>query len=146
VRQRARHVAHAEPLDELAPAPHAVPARAVHPGRQQHVLLAGELGHEVEELEDEADRAGAQRRQRAVVRPVDPRAVDLDRAAVEPVQPGEHVEQRGLAAARAADHRDQLPTGDVEVGAGEHEARRATASEALPDASSAYHRHGTSLA
>ena len=44
-------------------------------------------------------------------------AVDGDLAAADLLQPGEHAQQRRLAAARRADQHDELAVGDVEADA-----------------------------
>ncbi len=58
-------------------------------------------------LEDDAD---------LVTRAVHRTAVDADLAVGWPYQPGEDAQQRGLAAARGAEHRDELVAADVETG------------------------------
>ena len=51
---------------------------------------------------------------------VDARAVDADLALGDRLQPGDHVEQRRLAAARRADQHEEAALLDVEVDALEH--------------------------
>src|ERR671936_3034783 len=86
------------------------------PGRQQHVLGAGQLGQEMEGLEDEADLAPANRRQAAFVEPVDANAVELDLTGVGTVEPAEEVQQRRLPGPRPSDNGDELPAHYFEVG------------------------------
>ena len=68
-------VAQAEPVDQRAAARGRLGRGAAHAPGQQHVGLAGELGQQVEELEDEPDVAPAQRRELALGR-----ARDVDAA------------------------------------------------------------------
>jgi len=93
---------------------------ALHTGvdqRRRDVLERALAGHEVEALEDEADRAVAQQREPVVVERVgvDPGEEVLPaRLAVEQA---EDVQQRRLARARGADDRDVLAELDAEVDA-----------------------------
>jgi hypothetical protein len=75
---------------------------------------------EVERLEDEPDALVAQPRQRLVVQLLGRLAVDDHLALVGPVEAADDVEQRRLARARLADHRDQFAGGDVEGDATQH--------------------------
>ena len=47
--------------------------------------------------------------------PGDVGAVDLDRAGGGLLEPGDHAQGGGLPAARRAEHREELPLGDVEI-------------------------------
>ena len=80
--------------------PFAVRLAAADAQRQHDVLLGVEDRQQVVALEDEADAAPAQQRQRVVGERVEPRAVDLDPAARRAVEAGEDVHQRRLAGAR----------------------------------------------
>src|SRR5262249_22373552 len=103
------------------------------------VAEGGEVGEQVEELEDHADvgtdpgqlalapapaAAGA-----VVVADLD--AINADRALVVGLQQVDAAEQRGLAAARGADHHHHLAPGHVEVDAVEDAVRP----ERLPEPS-----------
>ena len=57
------------------------------------------------------------------------------------VEPAEHVQQRRLAAARAAEHGHHLAGLDVQVGAVEHPPRDAALPEGLDEPAGAHHRH-----
>ena len=83
--------------------------------RQHDVLLGGEHREQVEELEDEAELVAAQLGQVAVVEAGELGAVDLDRAAGRPVEPGEDVHQRGLAGARRAHDRAEAAALEVDA-------------------------------
>ena len=73
------------------------------------VLERGELGQQVVELEDEADRRGCGTRP---ARPASSRVTSTPSKRIVPggrqVERAEHVQQRRLADARRADHRDHL--------------------------------------
>jgi hypothetical protein len=146
VGQRPGDLAQAELVDQVLPAPHAGAPRAVDPGGEEDVLLAGELRDEVEELKDEADRSRPQRGELAVARAVDALAGQLDRAAVGAVQPGDEVQERRLAGPGAPDDRHELARVDVEVRPVEHASRRPGLPEGLREAPCAHHRHRTALA
>src|SRR5215204_97685 len=79
--------------------------------RQGDVLLGGQDGHQVEELEDEAQLVAPQLGQAAVVQPGDLLAVDPHLAAGRMVEPGEHMHQRRLPGAGWTDDRRQLAPG-----------------------------------
>ena len=83
--------------------------------RQLDVVDHREIAQQVELLKDEADLAVAQPGQRAVAMAVDPRAVELDLARARLVEQADEIEQRALAAARRAHHRNKLALGDVEI-------------------------------
>ena len=127
LREPAGHLAEAEPLDQLAAAALGRGAAAVQARREQDVLLAGQLGDQVEELEDEADVRAAEAREAALALAVHANARDLDLAGVRAVEAAEQVQQRGLAGARAPEHRHELPGLDLDVDPVEHAPGRATA-------------------
>ena len=122
-------VAQSEPVDQRAAARERLRLGAADPRREQHVRLAAQLGQQVEELEDEADMPPPQRRQPPLAGAGDALAADLDGPRLGAVEPAEHVQQRRLAGAGAPEHRDDLAGLDVEVGAIEDPARRASRSE-----------------
>ena len=64
MRKRVGDVAQPEPVDQGATPRGRVRRGAAHPPREQHVGLAGELGQQVEELEDEPDPLPPQPAQR----------------------------------------------------------------------------------
>ena len=82
---------------------------------QHDVLDTGEHGQELEELEDDADVAPAPLGHGTFAQVVDGRAVDEDLAARGPVDAGDHVDERGFAAAGFADHGDELAGADAQV-------------------------------
>ena len=129
--ERGRDGPQPEPVDQLAAAPLGVRVRAAHARGEQHVRLPGELGQQVEELEDEADPAAPQCAQRALGGSRHALPADLDRPAVRAIEPAEQVQQRRLARARAPEHRDDLARGDLEIRAVEHAPRRPALAEAL---------------
>src|SRR6185437_7681021 len=67
------------------------------------VLIGREHGDQAESLEDEADVARAEIRERVVAEPFQIRAADLDAAGARRVDAADEVEQRGLAAAGGPD-------------------------------------------
>ncbi len=91
------------------PGPGLPPGRPGQLGGQQHVVLDGEVVEQVEELEDDADVPGPEPGQRALAELVDPPPGQADLAGARPVQPGDQVEQGGLAAAGRAHDRHHLP-------------------------------------
>ena len=99
------------------------------PGQQRgqlDVLRGGQLVHQVEGLEDEADRVAAKPRQRLLAQLVDPAPGEPDLAARRPFQAAEQVQQRRLAAAARPHHGERLARGDLQLDAVEraHDARR----------------------
>ena len=80
-----------------------------------HVLQRGHGGEEVELLEDEADVPKAKIHQLLFVHLLQVLPRDHDAAAGGLFQPRHHVQQRGLAAARAADDADELPRVNIQV-------------------------------
>ena len=129
MRERARDVLEPEPPDQRPPAPGGLRVGAPHAAGEQHVALAGELGEQVEELEHEADVPPADRGEPPLARARHALARDVDDARLRPVEPAEHVQQRRLARARAAEHGDDLARLDREGGAVEHAARGAALAE-----------------
>jgi hypothetical protein len=95
----------------------------------------------VEELEHEADVAAPQRRQPPLARARHALAADLDRSRLRPVESAEHVQQRRLAGARAAEDRDDLTRLDREVGAVEHAPRGPTLPEGADQPARCDDRH-----
>ena len=85
--------------------------------RQEDVLERGQVGEQLERLEDEADAAAAQERQLVLGERLDRRAVDPHLALARPVEPGGEAEQRRLAASRRPEHGDELAARDREVDA-----------------------------
>ena len=69
----------------------------------------------MERLEDEAELAAAQRGERVLAHACYLLAVDENPAGGRRVEPGDEAEQSGLAAARGADDRDELPVGNRQV-------------------------------
>ncbi len=130
-----------EPVDELAGAPLGVGVRATHPRREQHVRFPGQLGQQVEELEDEADSAPPQRAQRAFGSAGHALAAELDQAGLRAVEAAEQVQQRRLARTRAAEHRDDLAGGDLEIRAVQDAPRRPARTEGLHQPVRADGRH-----
>ena len=83
--------------------------------RQLHVVKHAERGDEVEALEDEAERAVAEGSELLVLHAAGLLPVNLDAARRGRVEQAQHVEQRGLAAARRAHDADKLSFADVQV-------------------------------
>jgi hypothetical protein len=110
---------------------------------EEDVLLAGQLGDEVEELEDEADRPRAQRGEPPVARGVDAFAVELDGAVVGAVEPRDQVQEGRLAGARAPDDGDELAALHVELGPVEHATAGPAAAEALHNRTCADRGHAS---
>ena len=109
----------------------AVPRQA---RREQHVLGAGQLGQQVEELEHEPDQPPAHVDQLLLAAAVDAHAVQLDLAGIGPVEPAQHVQQRRLPRPRAADHRNQLAAADGHVEVAQQRPGAAPAADRLGDA------------
>src|SRR5699024_6885117 len=97
----------------LQPCP--VRARAGEIERQKDVLLGGQHRQQVEGLEVEADLLPPQLGERIVAEGGDLGAVQQDRTGVDHVEPGEDVQQRGLAGAGGTHDRREGAAGDVEV-------------------------------
>src|SRR6266508_68631 len=105
-----------DPLQHL----HRPPARlagwgAAKQQRQLHVLGGGEDRDQVERLEDEAHRLGPVGRAGGVRHPEQVLAVEQHPAAVDVVQAGQAVQQRGLTGARGAHDGDHLAAADPKV-------------------------------
>jgi hypothetical protein len=89
--------------------------------------LQGE-GHVVVDRHVRVERVGLEHHGDAALdgrHVVDDHAVDLQRAAGDLLQPRDHPQKRGLAAARGADEDDQLALFDVEVDVAQHGDRAA---------------------
>jgi hypothetical protein len=67
------------------------------PERQGDVLLQGEVGQDVEGLEDETQLVPPPAGQRRFVEPAKVFAIEHDIALIGPVEAGDEVEQRGFA-------------------------------------------------
>jgi hypothetical protein len=76
----------------------------VQPERQRDVLCHGQLGQQVEVLEDEADAAPPQHRLPAVGEPGQVGAAQADRAGGGSLEPGRALQQRRLAGPGDAEH------------------------------------------
>src|SRR5687768_4805803 len=83
--------------------------------RRHDVLQSGHRGDEVERLEDEAELAAAQARERVLGHARDVLAVDEDAPRGRRVEPRDEAEQRRLAAPRGADDRDELAVWNRQV-------------------------------
>ena len=118
------------------------PARAGQPRGQQDVLLAGQLGDEVEGLEDEADVVAAHAGELALGAAVDALAGDLDGAGLGAVERAEEVQERRLARARAPDDGHELARAHLDGGAVEHAAGGAAAAVRLHEAPRRDDDHG----
>ena len=106
------------PPAPAGPPPAAGPLRGETPGQQRgqlDVLRGGELVHQVEGLEHEADRLAPQPGQPPLAHRVDALPGQREFAAGGPVQPAQQVQQRGLPAAARSHHRNRLARGDVQV-------------------------------
>jgi len=79
------------------------------------VLGDGELGDQVERLEDEADLLPADARELIVVEALDGAPVELVSPCGRAVEAAEDVHERRLAGAGRTHDRDVLPTRDLEV-------------------------------
>jgi hypothetical protein len=91
--------------------------REIH--RQHHVLGDRQRRQQLEELEHDAHAAPAPRRELVVVQLVDAATGHGDAAGGGVVEPGDQVQERRLAAARAADDGHELARAHVEVDPGE---------------------------
>jgi hypothetical protein len=116
-------VAEPDPLQHLQRAPAGRSGRR--PAQQQRqldVLGRGEHRDQVEGLEDEAHRPGPVGGALGVGHGEQVLALDQDPAAVDVVQPGQAIQQGGLARPGWTHHRDQLPPvhGQVEPDQGLH--------------------------
>jgi hypothetical protein len=97
------------------PGPGLPPGQPGQLGGQQHIVGHGQVVQQVEELEDHADPLPPEPGQPGLAEPVDPLSGHGDRPAGRPVQPGDEVEQGGLAAPGRSHHRDRLAWSDVQA-------------------------------
>ena len=95
---------HADQLQQLAPRARRSARAALAPVDEAvaDVLRHGQVGEQRVGLEDDAEVALRRRQMRHVA------AGDLDAAGVLRLEPGDHAQQRGLAAARGAEEADEL--------------------------------------
>src|SRR5919108_1207198 len=91
-------------------------------------------------LEDEPDLAAADRRQPPLVETIEAETVELDVARIRTIEAGEEGEQRRLSRARLADHGDELPARDLELGPVEHADLRFPFAERLGETTDADER------
>jgi hypothetical protein len=96
------------------PAPLAAGQAAVEQ-REFDIVDHAQVGDQVEALEHEAERAVAQLRHFLVAVRGDGRAADLHAALARPVEQADEIQQRALAAAAGAHHRDEFAAVDGEV-------------------------------
>ena len=82
--------------------------------RQGNVLSHVHCRQQIEELKNEADPAAAELRQRRVIRGMQRDTVDENFAACRPIEPGEEMNERALAATARAPDRHELITRDLE--------------------------------
>ena len=71
--------------------------------------------NQMERLEHDADLAAAKARQRVLVERIEILAGDGDRAAIGPLQPRHHHQQRGLARTRRSDQANRLAAAYIQV-------------------------------
>ena len=95
-------------------------AARVSPAANRTLSAAVEVGHEVEELEDEADLRAAQGGALGRGKRPERAADELDLARARPLHATERQEQRGLAGAGRAAETDELARAHGEVDAPEH--------------------------
>lgn len=113
-----------EALEHLAgPAARAPRSGTGDPKRQLDVLPQAQLGHEVAELEDKAHLAQPQRRPPPLRQQVQPLAAEVDLPRVGDEEPGQEVQQGGLAGPGRAHDRDHLTWVDAEVDTAQHRCR-----------------------
>ena len=86
-------------------------------GRQGHVLLGGQRGEQVEELEDEPDVVAAELGELLVVESLVVEAANRDRARGGRLERADDMEQRALAGSGRAHDRDHLALFDRQVDA-----------------------------
>ena len=105
---------HALEVEPFEPAPRLteglVTVHATEQQRQGDVLLGGQLGHELAELEDEAEAITPQPGALPLPHGVEALAVEVDLAGVGDEDARQAVEQRRLARAARAHHGDDLAT------------------------------------
>src|SRR5207245_9402099 len=80
----------------------------------EDVLECGKVWQQVEELEDEANVVAAEPGQPRLTELAEVRAAHGDPTRRRPVEPGDHVEQGGLAAARRSHDRGELTLLDAD--------------------------------
>src|SRR6476469_3777247 len=102
--------------------------------RQHDVLQRAQRRQQLEGLEDEAERASAQLRAAILVQSKDVGTIELDHARGWRIQAREDGEQRGLARARSAEHRERLAARDREVDLAENDELSVSALHGLADA------------
>jgi hypothetical protein len=88
------------------------------PGQQRgqlHVLQGRQLVHQVERLEDEADRPATQPGQRLLAEPVDPPAREPHLTGRRAFQAAEQVQQRRLPASARSHHRNGLASDHLQL-------------------------------
>ena len=109
-------VGEADPLEELRGAlPRLLRRTAGEECRKLDVLPSGELVHQVERLEDEADLVAPQLGQGAFGEPVDAPAAQVQLAGRRPVEPAQQVEKGRLPTAARPPHRHSLAASDLQV-------------------------------
>lgn len=117
VRRLARLVRDVEALQQrhglVTPVLRPVNAGKVH--RHHDVFQDGQRGHELEELEHDANVAGTPTCELALAGGRDTHAVHGHHAGGRPVNAGNHVQKRGLAAAGGTHEGDEIPSGDLKV-------------------------------
>ncbi len=84
-------------------------------GGQFDVVGDGEVGDQVEELEDDADAAAPENRPAGLAVLVDPLTAQPQLPAVGPLEAADQVQQRGLAGSRRPGDRDELARVDGQV-------------------------------
>ena len=82
---------------------------------QFDVLLGGQLVHQVERLEDEANLVTADLCERPLGEPVDTAAIEPDLPSARPVEAPEEVQQCRLPAAARPHDGQRLTGGDIEI-------------------------------
>ncbi len=102
--------------------------------RQHDVLERSQRREKLERLEHEAEQATAQRRALILVQREEIDAADPHRARARRIEPGEEREERRLARARGADHRDRFAGGDLEIDVAQNDEVTRTALHGLADA------------
>ncbi|OLT30835.1 hypothetical protein BJF79_38150 [Actinomadura sp. CNU-125] len=114
----------AERAEPLAGRPHRLPARRpVQHQRERDVLVRGQFGEQLAELEDEPEAGAAQDAAAAFAQRVDALPEQPHLAAVRLRDPGEAVQQRRLPGTARAHDRDGFGAGDGEVHAVERDGR-----------------------
>src|SRR5690349_10950703 len=112
---RRRLVEKADALQPLARAALRVRDAVAEVVRQEDVLQGGELGEEVEALEDESDARVAQRRQPAVGEGAQPLAEDGHLSVVRAIESADDVQKRALSGAALPLDGDELALAHAEI-------------------------------